>query len=124
VARPFNPLAGRLDKLAANAFRAIGRLRGMRAFERRHLHPLRTLEDRDLVCEIGYHQGHHRPLTLRQIYGMEIGSVATVQRRLRRLRHEGWIRQARSERDRRTLEFALSPKSLQVFDQYAALLGP
>lgn len=109
--------------VAANAFRAIGRLRGMRAFERRHLHHLRTIEDRDLVFEIGHHQGAGHPLTLKQIYKLDHGSVATSQRRLRRLRHEGCIRQVRAERDHRRLEFMLSPRLLQVFDQYAALLA-
>jgi DNA-binding MarR family transcriptional regulator len=113
----------RPSALESRALRVIGRLRAMRAFERRHLHHLRTLEDRDLICEIGYHQGERRPLTLSQIYRLGLGSVATVQRRLRRLRHEGCIRQTRSTRDRRTLEFTLSPKLLQVFDQYAALLA-
>jgi hypothetical protein len=115
--------ARRPTPVEASAIRAISRLRAMRAFERRHLHSLRSLEDRDLVCEIGYHQGHHRPLTLKQIYRLDIGSVATVQRRLRRLRREGCIRHAPSERDHRALEFTLSPKLLQVFDQYEALLA-
>jgi DNA-binding MarR family transcriptional regulator len=95
----------------------------MRAFERRHLHHVRTLEERDLIFEIGDHQGAGRPLTLSQIYRLGMGSAATVQRRLRRLRHEGCIRHARSERDHRALEFTLSPKLLHVFDQYAALLA-
>jgi hypothetical protein len=107
----------------ANAFRAIGRLRAMRAFERRHLHHLRSLEDRDLVYEIGYHQSRHRPLTLQQIYRFDIGSVATVQRKLRRLRHEGCVQQARSESDHRRIEFTLSRRMLQIYDQYAALLA-
>ena len=112
-----------VNPVESSAFRVIGRLRAMRAFERRHLHHLRTLEDRDLVCEIGYHQSRHRPLTLKQIYRLHAGSVATVQRQMRRLRHEGCIRQARSERDHRTLEFTLSPKLLEIFDQYGALLA-
>jgi len=115
--------ASRPSPVEARALRAIGRLRRMRAFERRHLHHVRSLEDRDLLFEIGHHQGSGRPLTMHQIHRLDVGSVATVQRRLRRLRHEGCIQETRSERDHRRLEYTLSTKVLQIFDQYAALLG-
>jgi len=107
----------------ASAFRAIGRLRAMRAFERRHLHCLKSIEDLDLVCEIGHHQGNHRPLTLKQVYLLGIGSVPTIQRRLRHLRHAGCVQQRRGEGDRRTMELTLSPRLVRVFGRYAALLG-
>jgi hypothetical protein len=104
---------------AGSPFRAIGRLRAMRAFERRHLHWLQTTENRDLVCEIGHHQEMARPLTIKQAYLLGIASVATVQRRLRGLRHAGCIQQRRGKSDRRVMELTLSPRILQIFGRYA-----
>jgi hypothetical protein len=98
-------------------------LRAMRAFERRYLHFLVTLEDFDLVREIGYHQAHGAPLTMKQIYLLGIGSVATVQRRLRRLRELGAIQQRRTARDARNLELTITPKVLRTYAKYGELLG-
>ena len=116
-------MPGRNQLAGGNAFRAIGRLREMRAFERRHLHCLRTVEDRDLVWEIGHHQGRRSPLSLKQVFLLGIASVPTVQRRLRRLVHEGCIQQHRAARDRRTLQLTLSPKVLSVLARYGELLN-
>jgi hypothetical protein len=101
----------------ANAFRVLGRLRSLRAFQRRHLHCLRTIEDLDLVCEIGHYQGQRRPLTLKQVYLLGIGTVPTIQRRLRHLRRAGCVQQRRGEGDRRTMELTLAPRLLQVFSR-------
>jgi predicted MarR family transcription regulator len=109
--------------ISPSAFRAIGKLRAMRAFERRHLHCVQTVEDRDLLCEIGHRQATHAPLTLKQLLLLGIGSIATVQRRLRRLRHAGCIQHARGGSDRRTMELTLTPRVLQVFQRYADLLS-
>lgn len=99
----------------------LGTLCRGRAFEKRHLGFLRTLADRDLVCEIGYRQ-HERPMTLKEALLLGVGSVATVQRRLRRLRHLGAVQHRRSERDGRAVELVLSPRLLRVFEKYGELL--
>lgn len=98
-------------------------LRELRAFEKRHLHFLQTMEDRDLVCEIGYHQAMRKPLGLKQLLLLGIGSVPTVQRRLRQLRLAGAIRQRRASRDRRMIEVTLRPGVLKLFSRYGELLG-
>ena len=81
--------------------RVFERLRTLRTFEKQHLSFLRTVEDHDLVCEIGYHQAEGRALTLKQIFLLDVGSVATVQRRLRRLKQLGVVHQHRSAADGR-----------------------
>ena len=98
-------------------------LRTLRAFERRNLAFLRTIEDHDLVLEVGYHQSRRKPLTMKQLFLLDIASVATVQRRVRRLRHLGVLRQTRCEHDRRAIEVRLTPKVIKVFAKYAELLG-
>ena len=57
------------------------KLRTARAFLRRHMHFVETLEDVDLLLEIGFHQEQGRPLSMKQVYLLDIASVATVQRR-------------------------------------------
>lgn len=106
--------------MASSVFRL---LRDMRALEKRHLAFLETLEDRDLVCEIGWHQAEGRPLTLKKLFLLDVGSVATVQRRLRRLRRLGLVVQRRCEHDRRSIELTLSPKLLKLYEKYAELLA-
>ena len=64
----------------------FAKLRALREFERRHLKQLSTVEDLDLVCEIGFHQEKGQPLSIKQLYLLNLASVATIQRRLRRLR--------------------------------------
>ena len=103
--------------------RVFTTLRSLRAFERRHLAYLRTIEDHDLVLEIGFHQSRRKPLTMKQLFLLDIGSVATVQRRVRRLRHLGILRQRRCKHDRRAIEVRLTPKVLKVFAKYDELLG-
>jgi|SRR5687768_6285710 DNA-binding MarR family transcriptional regulator len=101
----------------------FARLRAMRAFEKRHLDFLQTLEDYDLVQEIGYHQERGKPLTMKALYLLDLASVATVQRRLRRLRQLGAVQQIRSESDGRALELCLTPKVQKTFAKYAELLA-
>ena len=71
----------------------FAKLRALREFERRHLKQLSTVEDLDLVCEIGFHQEKGQPLSIKQLYLLNLASVATIQRRLRRLLLSQTLRQ-------------------------------
>jgi DNA-binding MarR family transcriptional regulator len=99
------------------------KLRARTAFEKQHLPQLKTLEDHRLVHEVGYHQSQGRPLTLKQLFLLDTGSIATVQRRLRRLKQLGVIQQRRSATDRRAVELTLSPKYQRLFARYGQLLA-
>ena len=102
--------------------RVFERLRALRIFEKQHLGFLRTIEDHNLVREIGYHQAEGKSLTLKQLFLLDVGSVATVQRRLRRLKQLGIIHQRRSTLDGRAVEFTLTPRCVKAFEKYDALL--
>ena len=101
--------------------RVFERLRALRIFEKQQLGFLRTIEDHNLVREIGYHQAEGKPLTLKQLFLLDVGSVATVQRRLRRLKELGVVHQHRSTSDGRAVELTLSAKCLKLFERYEAL---
>ena len=99
------------------------KLRALRAYEKEHLEFLGTLEDHHLIGEIGYHQAKGNPVTLKQLFLLDVGSIATVQRRLRRLKQLGFVRQRRAARDRRSVQLTLSPKCLRVFAKYDTLMS-
>ena len=105
------------------ALRALELLRAYRTFERRHFDSTKTVEDRDLLVEIGYHAMHGRPLNQKRLLLLGVGSAATVQRRLRRLLELGAIRQQRCRHDRRSVELDLSPKLIAAFAKYGELLS-
>jgi len=98
-------------------------LGSLRSFERRHLPFLRSREDCDLVIAIGAHQERGTPLTLKQLYGLDIGSMATLQRRLSRLKRLGVVVHRRSPRDGRNMELELSPRTSKIFQRYATLVA-
>ena len=101
---------------------AFARLKALRDFERSQLAFLKTLEDRDLLYEIGLAQSQGQPLTVKQVFLLGLGSVPTVQRRLGRLRRLGVIQQRRCDHDRRSVEITLAPKAAKVLVQYVDLM--
>ena len=99
------------------------RLRELRAFKRQHLHFLKTVEDYDLVSEIAYRQALGSPLTLNEALRLDLGSIATVQRQLRRLRHAGVIVPQRHDGDKRVMVITLTTKGMKAWAGYAEMLG-
>ncbi len=95
----------------------------LRTFERRHFPFVRTLEDLDMLNLIGLHQERGVSLTLKQMLSFDIGSVATLERRLARLKKLGIVIQSRSEVDKRNVELKLSPKTNRIFQRYSALIA-
>jgi len=87
-------------------------------FRRRHMPFVATLEDQDLVREIGLAQVEGRPLTLKQLFTHGIASVATVQRRLARLKRLGVVVQTRAAHDRRVLKLTLSPEASKLLARW------
>src|ERR1700682_2036232 len=103
--------------------RLFQKLRALRAFEKQHLDFFSTVEDHHLIGEIGYHQAKGKPIALKQLFLLDIGSIATVQRRLRRLKNLGLVQHRRAGSDRRTVEVTLSPKFLRIFAKYDTLMS-
>jgi DNA-binding MarR family transcriptional regulator len=103
--------------------RLFEKLRALRVFEKQHLDFFSTVEDHHLIGEIGYHQAKGKPLTLKQLFLLDVGSVATVQRRLRRLKELGLVQHRRAASDRRAVELTLTPKCVRIFAKYDALMS-
>jgi MEDS: MEthanogen/methylotroph, DcmR Sensory domain len=98
-------------------------LRSLAEFRRRQLPFLTTIEDQDLVREIGHYQVLGAPITMKQLLMLGLGSVATVQRRLQRLKRLGVVQQNHSRDDGRVIELTLSPGCMRVFGKYEMLMA-
>jgi DNA-binding MarR family transcriptional regulator len=103
--------------------RLLEKLHALRTFEKQHLDFLGTVEDHHLIGEIGYHQAQGKPLTLKQLFLLDVGSIATVQRRLRRLKELEIVHHRRSPSDRRAVELTLSPKCVRILTKYDTLMS-
>jgi DNA-binding MarR family transcriptional regulator len=102
--------------------RVFERMRALRAFENQHLLFLRTDGHQHLIGEIGHHQSMGKPLTLKQLFLLDIGSIATVQRHLRRLKELGLVEHRRAAHDQRSVELTLTPKCIRIFAKYDSLM--
>ncbi len=103
--------------------RQFEKLRATRTFRRQHADFFDTLEDHHLIGEIGFHQAKGTPLTLKQLFLLDIGSISTVQRRLRKLKARGLVAHAPAAGDRRAVELTLSPKCVEIFANYDVLMS-
>lgn len=98
-------------------------LRKIASFQKKHLSMLQSHEDYAIAVEIGYHQEIGKPLTLKQLFLLEIASPATVQRRLKRLINLGVASKKYRQSDGRMVELGLSPQTDRAFRKYADSIG-
>jgi DNA-binding MarR family transcriptional regulator len=103
--------------------RVFERMRALRAFENQHLLFLKTGGHHHLISEIGHQQALGKPLTLKQLFMLDIGSVATIQRHLSKLKELGLVQHQRVADDRRAVELTLTPKCLRIFAKYDTLMA-
>jgi len=105
-----------------NHLKIFEKLRNLRRIQRGRLSSLKTLEDFDIIREIGFCQERKTPITLKLLSLQDIGSAATVQRRLRRLKRLGLVVQERSRHDRRNVELKVSQEVRNVYRTKELLL--
>jgi hypothetical protein len=98
-------------------------LRNLSEFRRRYMPFLKTLEDLDLLREVGFHQEAGNPITLKVLFLQGIGSVATVQRRLSRLKRLGVVHQTRVAHDKRLVQLTLSAAVFRDYVRMYTMLG-
>jgi len=102
--------------------RIFARLTQISEFRRRHLPFIQTLEDLDLVREIGLHQSQGRSATLKILLLRAVASVATVQRRLSRLKRLGVVHQFKAKHDKRLATLTLSPAVWRTYGRLSRLM--
>lgn len=78
-----------------------------------------TLVDYSIAIEVGFHQKNGNPLTLKQLFLLNLASSSTVQRRLDRLIDLGIIDKETNQIDRRMVELKISPNADRLLTKYA-----
>jgi DNA-binding MarR family transcriptional regulator len=98
-------------------------LRKIREFEKLQLPFLKSVVDFDIVIEIGYSEEQGQPLTLKQLFLMEICSRTTVRRKLAALIEQGIIIRRPHTTDHRASLLIISPSSVKLLSKYGGTLA-
>ena len=98
-------------------------LKKLREFERLHLPFLKSVIDFDIVIEIGYAEEMEQPLTLKQLFLLDISSRSTVRRRLAQLISQRAVVRRKNARDQRAAILTLSPASHKLLGSYGGTLS-
>ena len=93
-------------------------LKQIREFERRQLPFLRTVVDFDIVVEIGYAEEQEQPLTLKQLFLLNIRSRTTVRRKLRRLIDQEIVIRRKHANDHRASLLTISASTVRLLGKY------
>jgi DNA-binding MarR family transcriptional regulator len=97
-------------------------LRKIREFERLQLPFFRSLVDFDVIIEIGYAEEQGQPLTLKQLFLLNICSRTTVRRKLATLIEHGIVIRRKDASDRRASLLMISPTSVKLLSKYGGTL--
>ena len=97
-------------------------LKKIREFERRQLPFLRTVVDFDIVIEVGYAQEQGQPLSLKQLFLLNLSSRTTVRRKLGRLIEREILVRRTHANDHRASVLTVSPSIVKVLGKYGGTL--
>jgi len=115
VFMPYSRTISVLRQPNAKNLKIFRKLKLLSEYRRHQLPFVRTLEDMDIVREIGLHQVEGTPLTLKVLLLTGIASSATLHRRLARLRRLGIVVPKRASHDGRVVKLMLSAEALSLF---------
>jgi hypothetical protein len=97
-------------------------LRKIREFERLQLPFLKSVVDFDIVIEIGYAEEQGQPLTLKQLFLVNISSRTTVRRKLAKLIEKGMVIRRKHANDNRASLLLISSSSAKLLGKYGGTL--
>src|SRR2546428_3909729 len=97
-------------------------LRKIRELERAQLPFLKSLIDLDIIVEIGYAEEQKQPLTPKQLFLLDLGSLTTVRRRLAKLVGQGIVKRRPNASDQRSAILTISTPSLRLLTKYGSAL--
>ena len=97
-------------------------LKKIREFERRQLPFLKTVVDFDIVIEIGYAEEQEKPLTLKQLFLLNLSSRTTVRRKLANLIEQEIVIRRKHADDLRANLLTISPSIVKVLGRYGGTL--
>ncbi len=97
-------------------------LKKIREFERQQLSFLKSVSDFDIVIEIGYAEEQGQPLTLKQLFLLNICSRTTVRRKLAILIEEGIVFRRKHANDHRASLLMVAPSGVKLLSKYGCTL--
>jgi hypothetical protein len=97
-------------------------LKKIREFEKRHLPFLRSIVDFDIVIEIGYAEEQTQPLTVKQLFLLNIGSRTTVRRKLATLIEQGIVIRRKHADDHRSSMLVISHSATTRLSKYGGTI--
>jgi hypothetical protein len=97
-------------------------LKKIREFERVQLPFLKSVVDFDIVIEIGYAEEQGQPLTLKQLFLLNITSRTTVRRKLAKLIEQGIAIRHKHAHDHRASLLIIAPPIVKLLGKYGGTL--
>ena len=97
-------------------------LKKIREFERQQLPFLKSVIDFDIVIEVGFSEEQGQPLTLKQLFLLNISSRTTVRRKLASLIEQGIVIRRKHANDHRASLLRISPSTLKLLSKYGGTL--
>ena len=97
-------------------------LKKIREFERLQLPFLKSIVDFDIVVEIGYAEEQGQPLTLKQLFLLNVRSRTTVRRKLAKLIEQGIVIRRKLVNDQRATLLIISPSTVKLLAKYGGTL--
>jgi DNA-binding MarR family transcriptional regulator len=98
-------------------------LKKIRDFERLQLPFLKSVCDFDIVIEIGYAEEQGQPLTLKQLFLLNVCSRTTVRRKLAGLIGQGIVVRRKHANDHRATLLIVSRSGVKLLRKYGGLLA-
>jgi DNA-binding MarR family transcriptional regulator len=98
-------------------------LKKIRGFQRLELPYLKTISDFDIVIEIGYAEEQGHPLTLKQLFLLNICSRTTVRRKLASLIEQGVVNRRKHQSDNRASLLKIDPSSIKLLTRYGGAIA-
>jgi DNA-binding MarR family transcriptional regulator len=97
-------------------------LRKIREFERLQLPFLKSVIDFDILIEIGYADEQGQPLTLKQLFLLNVSSRTTVRRKLDKLIEQGIVVRRKHAKDGRASLLFISSATVKLLAKYVGAL--
>jgi|ERR1700687_3279676 len=97
-------------------------LKKIREFERQQLPFLKSVLDFDIVIEIGYAEEQGQPLTLKQLFLLNMSSRTTVRRKLAMLIEQEIVVRRKHANDHRSSLLLISPSTVKLLSKYGGTL--
>lgn len=97
-------------------------LKKIREFEKQQLPFLKSIVDFDVVIEIGYAEEQEQPLTLKQLFLLNIRSRTTVRRKLAKLIEQGIVTRRKHANDHRASVLTVSASTVKLLAKYGGTL--